>query len=231
MVWQWLSYLPGFKCLCTRDSGYIYNSRFGSNPSQKFLRFAEWLLSNGKCDPQHNGTVSLRNCMLRIPNTINSKNGQMVRIVQKWNGYQPSIKLYLEDFYVHLCCQRLAEMKKRRYELRRRNGKSMYPNRGRSIQWIENLLRIPITDYRKLVVWRVLAPYLKNKRGLTYDESYSIICDWLDKCSEVKKLDFNSHYKVKEALDNSNRFLPISKDKLENENYGLYLLLRERNVI
>jgi hypothetical protein len=126
--------------------------------------------------------------MLRIPNTINSKNGQMVRIVQKWNGYQPSIKLYLEDFYVHLCCQRLAEMKKRRYELRRQNGKSMYPDRGRSIQWIENLLRIPITGYRKLVVWRILAPYLKNKRGLTYDESYSIICDWLDKCSEVKKL-------------------------------------------
>jgi hypothetical protein len=107
----------------------------------------------------------------------------------------------------------------------------MYPDRGRSIQWIENLLRIPITDYRKLVVWRILAPYLKNKGGLTYDESYSIICDWLDKCSEVKKLDFNSHYKVKETLDNSNRFLPISKDKLENENYGLYLLLRERNVI
>jgi hypothetical protein len=169
--------------------------------------------------------------MLRIPNTINSKNGQMVRIVQKWNGYRPSIKLYLEDFYVHLCYQRLAEMKKRRYELRRQYEKPMVLDRGSSIQWIENLLRIPITDYRKLVIWRILAPYLKNKRGLTYDESYSIIRDWLDKCSEIKKLDFNPHYKIKEALGKSNRFLPISKVKLENENYGLYLLLREKSVV
>src|ERR671911_512942 len=68
------------------------NSRFGSNPSQKFLRFAEWFLSNGKCDPQHNKTVSLRNSMLRIPSSINSKNGQTVRFIQRWNGCTPSIK-------------------------------------------------------------------------------------------------------------------------------------------
>ena len=116
------------------------NSRFGSTPSQKFLRFTEWFLSNGKCDPQHNGTVSLRNCMLRIPNTINSKNGQMVRIVQKWNGYQPSIKLFLEDFYVYLCDQRLSELRKRRNcKLQHRQlVKSNYPDIGRStICWIE----------------------------------------------------------------------------------------------
>jgi hypothetical protein len=52
------------------------NDRFGSTPSQKFLRYAEAYLSGGKCDPQHNNTVSLRNCMLRIPGSINSKNGE-----------------------------------------------------------------------------------------------------------------------------------------------------------
>jgi hypothetical protein len=32
--------------------------------SQKFLRFAEWFLSNGRSDQGHNSTVSYRNCML-----------------------------------------------------------------------------------------------------------------------------------------------------------------------
>jgi hypothetical protein len=89
------------------------NSRFGQQPSQKFLRFAEMFLSNGKCDSQHNKTVSFRNCMLRIPGSINSKNGQAVKIIRKWNGHdKPSIKLLLEDFYVYLCDQRIKAQEK-----------------------------------------------------------------------------------------------------------------------
>lgn len=37
------------------------NSRFGQQPSQKFLRFAEHFLPNGKCDSQHNKTISFKN--------------------------------------------------------------------------------------------------------------------------------------------------------------------------
>ena len=39
--------------------------------SIKFIRFAEWYLSNGKSDHAHNSTVSLNNCMLRILGSIN----------------------------------------------------------------------------------------------------------------------------------------------------------------
>ncbi len=39
--------------------------------STKFLRFTEWYLSSGKSDSAHNSTVSLKNCMLRIPGTYN----------------------------------------------------------------------------------------------------------------------------------------------------------------
>jgi hypothetical protein len=161
------------------------NNRFGSNPSQKFLRFAESFLSNGKCDSQHNRTISFRNSMLRIPNTINSKNGQMVKIVQKWNGCRPSIKLLLEDFYVHLCDQRLAELKKRRSrKLHKQFAKSKYPDRGSSaICWIEQLLRTPISDYRKLAIWRILAPYLINVKKLSDKESFDTIAD----CSSVNR--------------------------------------------
>jgi hypothetical protein len=207
------------------------NDRFGSTPSQKFLRFAESFLSSGKCDPQHNRTVSLRNSMLRVPGTINSKNGQMVKIVQKWNGYRPSIKLFLEDFYIYLCCQRLAEMKKRRYKLHRQHVKSMHLDRGSTIQWIENLLQISLTDYRKLVVWRILAPYLLKNRKLSYNESYSIIRGWLERCNKVRRLDFSPDRRIKSALNGSWSFFPVSCDKLRDEHQEFYKLLQNNGVL
>jgi hypothetical protein len=123
------------------------NSKFGSNPSQKFLRFAECFLSNGKCDPQHNKTVSFRNCMLRIPGSVNSKNGQIVRIVKRWNGYRPNIKLLLEDFYIYLSGQRLAELEeKRSRNLVKPELCRQLPKGDSNIHWIERLLQTPISD-------------------------------------------------------------------------------------
>lgn len=52
-------------------------------PSKEFLRFAEWYLSNGKCDIRHTKTGSLNNCMLRIPGSFNSKNNVQCPI---WDG-------------------------------------------------------------------------------------------------------------------------------------------------
>jgi Primase X len=198
------------------------NSKFGTSPSQKFLRFAEWFLSNGKCDPQHNRTLSLRNSLLRIPNTINSKNGQMVNIVQQWNGYRHSIKLLLEDFYVHLCHQRLAELKKRRSCKPQRLSK--YPDRGRStICWIEQLLHTPISDYRKLAVWCILAPYLINIKKLSDKESFDTINQWLLRCNKLRRLDFNRHQKIKEGLRSAEKgYNPIGLSKLKEELPALY---------
>jgi hypothetical protein len=107
------------------------NSRFGQQPSQKFLRFAEIFLSNGKCDLQHNNTVSFRNMMLRIPGSINSKNGQTVIMIQKWNGHErPSIKLLLEDFYVYLCDQRIKELTSR--QKRRQKQRQKFSSNSQS---------------------------------------------------------------------------------------------------
>jgi hypothetical protein len=49
-----------------------------NNVSLKFLRYAEYHLSVNKSDSQHNHTVSFNNCMLRIPGSTNSKNGNNV---------------------------------------------------------------------------------------------------------------------------------------------------------
>ena len=64
------------------------------NISLKFLRYAELSLSLKKSDPQHNNTVSFNNCMLRIPGSINSKNGETVKVIQKWDGIRPEINYF-----------------------------------------------------------------------------------------------------------------------------------------
>jgi hypothetical protein len=208
------------------------NHRFGSNPSQKFLRFAEWFLSNGKCDPQHNKTVSFKNCMLRIPGSINSKNRQTVRIIKTWNGSRPSIKLLLEDFYVYLCDQRLVELKgKRNPNWKPSNCQKSGSLICGSIQWIDKLLRTPMTDYRKLTLWRILVPYLLNIRGLSPDDAHGIIREWLDRCNQLKRLDFNPNHRIKSVLSSSKDFLPISCSRLRLENEGFYNLLQEKGVL
>ena len=55
----------------------------------------------------------------------------------------------------------------------------MDSNRARSqtanpttISWIEKLLQTPLDDYRKFVVWRILAPYLINIRKYSVEEVF-----------------------------------------------------------
>lgn len=72
--------------------------------------FAKDFLSNGKADKNHN--PSFKSCLLRIPNSFNSKclskgeslENSKVNIIQKWNGYRPSIvaSKILYDFQTYL---------------------------------------------------------------------------------------------------------------------------------
>lgn len=103
--------------------------------------------------------------------------------------------------------------------------------RAKTIQWIEKLMQTPISDYRKLTLWHIMAPYLLNKLGLSYDESISIMRGWLDKCDKLRKLDFNPNQRIKASLNHSMGFLPISHENLKVENERFYHLLKERGVL
>ena len=133
-------------------------------PSKEFLRFAEWYLSNGKCDNEHNKTVSFNNCMLRIPGSFNSKNNVQVRVVQKWNGtFKVSTHLLYDKFFAYIVnqgqknlitkhrCKTHAFSSKndgslasvnvlQRFYLRRNKNK----NKKKLIYWIELLLKKPL---------------------------------------------------------------------------------------
>jgi Primase X len=204
-------------------------------PSKKFLRFSEKILSNGKADPCHSNNLSFKNCMLRIPGSHNSecvkrKNNSLgptteVKIVQKWDGVRPAINWLLRDF--------------RRYLIQEKIDKNV-PERKRSSPntkitstkrlWIETLLDTPIEDYRKYAIRRIIAPYLINIRKLEYDDAFNIIKNWLNNCHKARPLDFNANIKIKDALRGTTSigYLHIGFSNLKSENGELYKHISNR---
>ena len=77
-------------------------------------------------------------------------------------------------------------------------------------KWIEKLLQTPIEDGRKYALWKILCPYLVNIKKLQYEESYTILKTWLEKCNNLQKLDFNSETEIKAKLKNVKYYNPIS---------------------
>lgn len=82
------------------------------NPSNRFLKFAEVYLTNGRSDRSH--TPTFKSCMIRIPGSQNSKcieagTNSEVKIIQRWDGYRPKISLLLGSFYAYLVDQEIKE--------------------------------------------------------------------------------------------------------------------------
>jgi hypothetical protein len=88
----------------------IFSKFLHMKPSRKLMQFAESSLSANKADRAHNMTVSFKNCMLRVPGSVNSKNGQFVKLLDMWDGHRPKINPLLEDFYIYLSALRIKEI-------------------------------------------------------------------------------------------------------------------------
>jgi len=208
------------------------------NPSNKFFRFAKDYLSNNKADKSNN--PSFKSCLLRIPSSLNSKffsneeskKNSQVKIIQEWNRNRPSIKYLLRNFRCYLIDQKIKEWKtqqkivKRFSHQRYQQNNSMNPNVN-TISWIEILLKTPITDFRKNATNLILAPYLVNIKKIPYQESFDNLIEWLKKCDLLKKLDFNTNYLVKSALNIASEkgIPPMKLETLKNRDLELYLEL------
>ena len=55
--------------------------------------------------------------------------------------------------------------------------------------------------------------------------------EWLDKCNQVRRLNFNPSYRIKSVLNSSKGFLPVSCEKLKTETEGFYNLLQYKGVL
>jgi hypothetical protein len=90
-----------------------------SDPDRRFMQWAEQYLSDGKSDPAHIKSISFKNCMLRIPGSVNSKNGEQVRILQKWDGQRPYINWILKDFQRYLIQKKIRGHQREEQEISR----------------------------------------------------------------------------------------------------------------
>ena len=100
-------------------------------------------------------------------------------------------------------------------------------------EWIEEkILANPFEDYRKIIVNLILAPYLVVIKKLSFEESYQIIRDWLDKCNLLsgRKLDFNTGSVINTALATAykKQIPPMSIITLKNNYKDLYFLLVQK---
>ncbi|MFZ0510272.1 MAG: DNA primase noncatalytic subunit PriX [Candidatus Nitrosopolaris sp.] len=204
-------------------------------PSKKFLRFSEKMLTNNKADPCHSNNLSFKNCMLRIPGSHNSEcvkrnNNSLgptteVKIVQKWDGNRPAINWVLRDFRRYLIQEKIDNN-----IAERKRSSPITKITSTKCLWIEALLDAPIEDYRKYAIRRIIAPYLINIRKLAYDDAFNTTKNWLNNCDKVRPLDFNASTKIKDALRAATRiaYLHIGFSDLKSENGELYKHISNR---
>ena len=181
------------------------------------MRFAAKYFTNNQKDPKHN--PSTKSCLIRVPETINSKYNFRVEIRQKWDGKEANaniIALYFQDNMMQI----------RSEYVKKTNGKVNYTHINK-IGWIEKLLETPLADNRKYCLWKILIPYLANIKKLPKYEIVSILIEWLDKCDRIKSIDFKSQSKIEDNLRNVKNYLPISLDNLKDDNFELYKTLKD----
>ncbi len=210
---------------------YIFNEF--EHPSKQFLRFAKEYLSDNKADRSNN--PSFKACLLRIPFSFNSKclfneeskRNAQVKIIQEWDKIRPSIKFLLRDFRRFLIDQKVKELNEQKKRIEEILVYKSTRN-TETVLWIEKLLQTPIPDFRKNTVNLILAPYLVNIKKLPYNESVEILIGWLEKCDLLRKLDFNSKYLVKYALNTAIHKMipPMRLETLKDRNRELFDILR-----
>ena len=158
-------------------------------------------------------------CVKRNNNSLGSTTE--VKIIQKWDGKRPAINWLLRDFRRYLILEKIDNNVAERKRTRLSPTVKATPAKR---MWIETLLEIPIGDYRKKAIRRIIAPYLVNIKKMAYDDAFSIMKNWLDSCDKIRPLDFNANVKIKDALKAATRvgYLPMAFDDLKAEERELY---------
>ncbi len=142
----------------------------------------------------------------------------------------------LEEFRIYSIQKKIDQIVQRQKILNERSKNKI--KTANYYTWIEHLLTTPIPDFRKLIVDIVLASYLINIRKLSFEESYIIIRNWLDRCNELNKLDnyrnfvnYRIPYALKYAMNK--QIGPMSKEKIKTVTVynDLYQILQQRGVL
>lgn len=99
------------------------------------------------------------------------------------------------------------------------------------IEWMEKLLQISLEDYRKTCLWRILCPYLVIVKKLSAQQAALILQEWLKKCNDLRKTNFNHNQHIKKDLKNVGIHLPLSYQTVKEKEPDLLNLLKSKNII
>jgi len=215
------------------ETFYEFTKYVDKDLTSMFIQFAEEYFTNYAADRLHNPTV--KSCLVRIPGSLNSKciskgEDAEVKISQKWDGTRPSIQPLLRDFRKWLIQKKIDAFEELKKQEKFQMTVSKNQERTNTIKWIEKgILEHPLSDHRKYIIWRILSPYLLNVKKLPKEEAYSVMKEWLDRCDKLERLNFNPKIKIKDGLKGASKgYLPISMEKLKEENRQLYELILNR---
>jgi len=188
-----------------------YNGMTGEELSKVFLSWSERYLTNYKCDSGNH--PSLRNSLIRIPGSYNSKINKQVRIVCEWNKKRHHVKSL--PFLTHV--DKIIKKEKRLQRKQNRNT----PNQ---IFYIEQLLKRKITNGRKRVFALILCPYLVNVKKLPLKECEKIVSSYFEGFIPNSLI----RYKLKEVLKKG--ILPYGLSKMRADDSELYEIVTGQKV-
>ena len=168
----------------------------------KFLKYSKEYLTNGKADPQNN--PSLKSCLIRVPHTINSKNGKIVEFVQSWNEDRVVTK--------NIPFKKYLESINKNKSIKNYSGKINLEK----FQWCEKLLKIKIYDHRNFVLFDVCR-FLINLKKMSKNEATRIILKWLNSSKYPKS---KIEREIKQAQKDGK--LPRKLETIQNTSPKIY---------
>jgi hypothetical protein len=146
----------------TSWNGVTYHGKISAELTTLFLQYVERYFSCGTYDTAHH--PSLKSCLIRIPNSINSKNGNHVSVQMMWDGVRVDVhNLKFKEFVKKLSNDESFLKQKRETFV------------GYTISYIEKLLTSSISEGRKRVCNLILIPYMINVKQLSIEETVEII--------------------------------------------------------
>jgi len=185
----------------------VHENLDGETISKEFLRFMKDYLTGNRADPANH--PSLKNCLLRVPYTVNSKNNKQVEFKETWNKQRASIRNI--PFKQHI--KKIIEKNKRK------NCQTLTVN-PENFSWIENLLQDRNGNFGEQITAFVLSRYLVNVKQLDVDQSVSIIKQWISYPNRRKLSKSEIRHRCNKALKDGK--LPVSLETIKQNNPGSY---------
>jgi hypothetical protein len=182
----------------------------------------------------------------KIPGSLNSKCNAAridaeVKIIQRWDGYRPDYRLLCGSFYADLVGKKNNQQQPYREYSSKARSQFKGSNNGstpETYRYIEDaLLKTAIEDYRKHAIDIIIIPYLVVIKGMTdRNQIYDIVMQWLDKCSELRRLEPSRHefsVRVRTRIDEvmmlgDQAIAPMKLETLKRESPWLYEKLQYR---